>query len=60
MNKRKILDILTVVNFILLITITVVGFVIFRQVTIDLVFKDVESLHRDLVHDQRIEKLENK
>ncbi|RYC72996.1 hypothetical protein [Candidatus Nanogingivalis gingivitcus] len=60
MNKRKILDILTVVNFILLITITVVGFVIFRQVTIDLVFKDVESLQRDLVHDQRIEKLENK
>lgn len=60
MNKRKILDILTVVNFILLITITVVGFLIFRQVTIDLVFKDVESLHRDLVHDQRIEKLENK
>ena len=60
MNKRKILDILTVANFILLITITVVGFVIFRQVTIDLVFKDVESLHRDLVHDQRIEKLENK
>lgn len=60
MNKRKILDILTVVNFILLITITIVGFVIFRQVTIDLVFKDVESLHRDLVHDQRIEKLENK
>ena len=60
MNKRKILDILTVVNFILLITITVVGFIIFRQVTIDLVFKDVESLHRDLVHDQRIEKLENK
>lgn len=60
MNKRKILDILTVVNFILLITITVVGFIIFRQVTIDLVFKDVESLQRDLVHDQRIEKLENK
>ena len=60
MNKRKILDILTVVNFILLITITVVGFLIFRQVTIDLVFKDVESLQRDLVHDQRIEKLENK
>ena len=60
MNKRKILDILTVANFILLITITVVGFIIFRQVTIDLVFKDVESLHRDLVHDQRIEKLENK
>ncbi|CRH90024.1 Uncharacterised protein [Chlamydia trachomatis] len=60
MNKRKILDILTVANFILLITITVVGFVIFRQVTIDLVFKDVESLQRDLVHDQRIEKLENK
>lgn len=60
MNKRKILDILTVVNFILLITITVVGFVIFRKVTIDLVFKDVESLQRDLVHDQRIEKLENK
>lgn len=60
MNKRKILDILTVVNFILLITITIVGFVIFRQVTIDLVFKDVESLQRDLVHDQRIEKLENK
>ena len=60
MNKRKILDILTVANFILLITITVVGFIIFRQVTIDLVFKDVESLQRDLVHDQRIEKLENK
>lgn len=60
MNKRKILDILTVANFILLITITVVGFLIFRQVTIDLVFKDVESLQRDLVHDQRIEKLENK
>ena len=60
MNKRKILDILTVVNFILLITITIVGFVIFRQVTIDLVFKDVESLQRDLVHDQRIETLENK
>ena len=60
MNKRKLLDILTVANFILLITITVVGFLIFRQVTIDLVFKDVESLQRDLVHDQRIEKLENK
>lgn len=60
MNKRKILDILTVVNFILLITITVVGFVILRQVTIDLLFKDAESLQRDLAHDQRIEKLENK
>ena len=60
MNKRKILDILTVVNFILLITITVVGFVFFRQVTIDLLFKDAESLQRDLAHDQRIEKLENK
>ena len=60
MNKRKILDILTVVNFILLITITVVGFVIFRQVTIDLLFKDAESFQRDLAHDQRIEKLENK
>lgn len=43
MNKQKILNILTVVNFILLTTITVVGFLIFRQVTIDLLFKDAES-----------------